>query len=59
MGDTYEIAKTHWGNFKKSSLPEPTKLSTKHPRVMGIQVHLKEGQRSFPRGDNYEIVKIH
>ena len=35
------------------------KLGTKHPWVKGIQVCSNEGPRPFPRGDNYEIVKIH
>ena len=38
--------------LKKTSSPEP-------PWVKGIQVCLKEGHHPFPRGDNYEIVKIH
>ena len=46
--------------FTFSSSPlEPTKLGTKHPWVKGIQVCSNEGPRPFPRGDNYEIVKIH
>ena len=36
-----------------------TKLSTKHPLVKGIQVCSNEGPCSFPRGDNYDIAKIH
>ena len=36
-----------------------TVLTTKHPWVKGIQVCWNEGSRPFPRGDNYEIVKIH
>ena len=39
--------------------PVSTKLGTKHPWVKGIQVCSNEGPRPFPRGDNYEIVKIH
>ena len=34
-----------------------TKLSTKHPWVMGIQVWSNEGPRPFPREVNYEIAK--
>ena len=39
--------------FKKSSSPEP------HPWVKAFQVCSNEGPRPFPRGDNYETVKIH
>ena len=35
------------------------KLGTKYPWVKGIQVCSNEGPRSFPRGNNYEVVKIH
>ena len=35
------------------------KLGTKHPCVKGIQICSNEGPRPFPRGDNYEIAKIH
>ena len=30
-----------------------------HPWVKGIQVYSNEGPCPFPRGDNYEIAKIH
>ena len=36
-----------------------TKLGTKHPWVMGIQVCLNEGPLLFPRGDNYGIAKTY
>ena len=39
-------------------MPNFTKLSTKHPRVIGIQVYLKKGSRIFQKGDNYELAKI-
>ena len=35
------------------------KIGTKHLWVVGIQVCTSEGSCPFPRGDNYEIVKIH
>ena len=62
--DHYEIVNIHWHNFKKSSLtwttcPNSCKLSTKHLWVIGIQVCLNEGPTPFPRGENYEIAKIH
>ena len=62
-GDNYEIVKIHWRNlkifFSRTTEPISTKLGTKHPWVKGIQVCSNEGSRHFPRGDNYEIVKIH
>ena len=58
-----KIAKKHWRNskifFSRTTEPISTKLGTKHPWVKGIQVCSNEGPRPFPRGDNYEIVKIH
>ena len=36
-----------------------TKLSTRHSLMVGIQIYSNEGPCPFPRGDNYEIVKIH
>ena len=35
-----------------------TKLGTKHHSVKGIQAFSNKGPRPFPRGDNYETVKI-
>ena len=61
-GDNYEIAKTYWRNlkiFSRTTGPISTKLGTKHPWVKEIQVCSNEGPRPFPRGDNYEIAKIH
>ena len=43
----------------KNHGPISTKLGTKHPCLMGIQVCSNEGPRPFPRGDNKEIAKIH
>ena len=63
LGDNYEIAKTQT-KFKKILLlrttgPISTKLGTMHLWVKEIQVISNEGHRAFPRGDNYEIAKIH
>ena len=44
------LLQNHWANFNQY---------TKHPWEKGIQVCSNEGHRPFPRGDNYEIVKIH
>ena len=41
----------HWANS--------TKLATNHPWVKEIQVYSNEGPDPFPRGDYYDIVKIH
>ena len=57
----YEIAEKNIDEIKKSSSLEPLghfKRGTKHPWVKCIQVCTNEGLRSFPRGDNYEIVNI-
>ena len=45
--------------FSRTTKPISTKLGTKFPWVKGIQVCSNEGPRPFPRGDNYEIAKIH
>ena len=45
--------------FSRTIEPITIKLGTKHPWVKWIQVCSKEGPHPFPRGDNYEIVKIH
>ena len=62
-GDNYEIGKLNWQIWKivfsKTTEPSSTIIGTKHPWVKGIQVCSNEGLRSFPRGDNYEIAKIH
>ena len=55
----------HCKLFKlSSSSPEPLgqfqpKLGIKHSWVKGIHVCSSEGPCLFPRGDNYEISKIH
>ena len=36
-----------------------TKLGTEHPWVKVIHVYSKEGPQPFPRGDNYETVKMY
>ena len=65
QGDIIMNSKKTLTNFKKSSSPEPmsqpfsTKLGTKHPWVNIDSIFSSEGPRSFPRGDNYEIAKIH
>ena len=43
----------------RTAWPISTKPGTKHPWVKGIQVCSNEGSRPFPRGDNFEIVKMH
>ena len=45
------LLQNHWASS--------TKLGTMHPWVKGIQVCSIEGPCPFPRGDNYEIAKIH
>ena len=40
-------------------MPISTKLGTKPPWVKEIQHFSNEGPRALPRGDNYEMVKIH
>ena len=45
--------------FSRTTGPISSKHSTKHSWVMGIQVCSNEGPRPFPRGDNYELAKIH
>ena len=58
-----EIVKIHLETLKIFLLSTTgsisTKLGTKHPWVMGIQFFSNEGPRPFPRGDNYEIVKMY
>ena len=62
-GDNYEMAKNTLTNliifFSRTTGPISTKLGKGHPWVMGIQVCSNEGPLRFPRGDNYEIAKIH
>ena len=45
--------------FSRTSGLISTKLSTMHLCVKESQVCSNEGPRPFPRGDNYEITKIH
>ena len=49
----------HIFDFFSKTGPISTKLGTKHLWVKGIQVSSNEEPHPFPRGDNYEIVKIH
>ena len=43
--------------FFRTTVSISTKLGTKHPWVMGIQVCSNEGLRPFLKGDNYKIAK--
>ena len=48
----------------KSYFPEPLgqfqpKIGTTHSWKKGIQVYTNEGPLPFPRGDNYDKVKIY
>ena len=45
--------------FSRTNRPITTKLCTQYPWLKEIHVCSNEGPRPFPRGDNYEIVKIH
>ena len=62
-GDNYQIAKIHWRNlkifFSWTTGLISTKLGTMHPWVKGIQVCSNEGPHPFPRGNNYQIAKMH
>ena len=62
-GDNYKMVKIHWRNleifFSRTTEPISTKLGTNHPLMKVIQIYSNEGPRPFPRGDYYEIVKIH
>ena len=55
-GNNYKKAKIHWQNFiiffSRTTGPISTKLGTKHPLMMGIQVCSNKGPRLFPRGDS-------
>ena len=61
-GDNYKIAKNHVRilkiSFSRTTEVISTKLGTNH-YVKGIQVTINEGPHPFPRGDNYDIAKIH
>jgi hypothetical protein len=52
-----------WGHlkifFSRFTGPVLTRLGTNHPWRERIQLSLKEGDSSSPRGDNSERVKIH
>ena len=43
----------------RTTEPILSKLGTMHPWVKGIEVSSNEWPHPFPRGDNYEIAKIH
>mgnify|MGYP003685767591 CR=1 FL=1 len=62
-GYIYVIVKIHWRNlkifFSRTTGPISTKLSTKHPWMMGIQVCSNVRLYPFPRGDHYKLTKIH
>ena len=62
-GDNNKKAKIHLNLknllFFRTTWSISTKLCTMHPWVKGIQVCSNEGPSPFPRGDNYEIAKIH
>ena len=45
--------------FSRTTWPISTKLCTKHPWVKGISSCSNDGPHPLPRGDNYEIAKIH
>ena len=45
--------------FSRTIGPISTKLGTKHPCVIGIPDCSNDGPCPFPRGDNYEIAKVH
>ena len=49
----------HLSSVRRTTGPISTKLGIKHPWVKGIQVCSNDGPRPLPRGDNYEISKIH
>ena len=56
-----KIVKIHKRNLKMYRTTRPTfsKLGTMHPWVKGIQFCLNEAPHHFPRGEIYEIAKIH
>ena len=61
-GDHYEIVEIQCWNFKifsRTTGPISTKLATKRPWVVGIQVCSNDGPCPFLRGYYYEIVKVH
>ena len=62
-GDNFKIAKIHWQIlkifFSRTTVPISTKLSINHPWVKGILDYSNKWPLLFPRGDDYEIMKIH
>ena len=62
-GDNKEITNIHWRNLKifflRTTGPISAKFGTKHPSVMQNHVCSNDGTCPFPRGDQYEIVKIY
>ena len=48
----HRLLQNHWANFNQTKY-------TKYPWVKGIQVCSNEGPRPFPRGNYFEIVKVH
>ena len=45
--------------FSRTAGPISTKPGTTYPWLVGIQFCSNKGPRPFPRGDDYEIAKIH
>ena len=62
-GENYEKAEIYWQIlkffFSRTTGPISSKLGTKHSWLIGIKACTIEGPYLFPRGDNYEIWKIH
>ena len=62
-GDNYEITKIHRQNLiifcSRTAGPILTKLDTMSSWMTRIQFCSNEMLNPFPRGDNYEIAKIH
>jgi hypothetical protein len=48
-----------FGFFSRTTGSILTRLGTNHPWLEGIQVSTNEGDKTSPRGDNSERVKIH
>jgi hypothetical protein len=62
-GDNHKNIEMGWSHlkifFSRTTGPVLTRLGTNHPLRERIQVSLKEGDSSYPRGDNSKRVKIH
>jgi hypothetical protein len=62
-GDNHKNVKMEWGHlrifFSRTTRPILTRLGRNHPWRERIQVSLKEGDSTSPRGDNSKRVKIH